>query len=106
MPSSKMKEAIAKVLVAEGYADSYRVEDASVGKTLTVRLRYNDDRSRVLSAIKRVSKPGLRVYKASNDIRRIRGGLGISIVSTSEGLLTDRDARKRSIGGEVLCEVW
>ncbi len=106
MPSSKMKEAIAKVLVTEGYADSYRVEDASVGKTLTVRLRYNDDRSRVLSAIKRVSKPGLRVYKASNDIRRIRGGLGISIVSTSEGLLTDRDARKRSIGGEVLCEVW
>ncbi len=106
MPSSKMKEAIAKVLVAEGYADSYRVEDASVGKTLTVRLRYNDDRSRVLSAIKRVSKPGLRVYKASSDIRRIRGGLGISIVSTSEGLLTDRDARKRSIGGEVLCEVW
>jgi len=106
MPSSKMKEAIAKVLVAEGYADSYRVEDASVGKTLTVRLRYNDDRSRVLSAIKRVSKPGLRVYKASNEIRRIRGGLGISIVSTSEGLLTDRDARKRSIGGEVLCEVW
>jgi small subunit ribosomal protein S8 len=106
MPSSKMKEAIAKVLVAEGYADSYRVEDASVGKTLTVRLRYNEDRSRVLSSINRVSKPGLRVYKASNEIRRIRGGLGISIVSTSEGLLTDRDARKRSIGGEVLCEVW
>jgi small subunit ribosomal protein S8 len=106
MPSSKMKEAIAKVLVAEGYADSYRVEDASVGKTLTVRLRYNEDRSRVLSSINRVSKPGLRVYKGSNEIRRIRGGLGISIVSTSEGLLTDRDARKRSIGGEVLCEVW
>jgi small subunit ribosomal protein S8 len=106
MPSSKMKEKIAKVLVAEGYADSYRVEDAPVGKTLTVRLRYNEDRSRVLSAINRVSKPGLRVYKASNEIRRIRGGLGISIVSTSVGLLTDRDARKRSIGGEVLCEVW
>ncbi len=106
MPSSKMKEEIAKVLVAEGYADSYRVEDAPVGKTLTVRLRYNEDRSRVLSAINRVSKPGLRVYKASNEIRRIRGGLGISIVSTSVGLLTDRDARKRSIGGEVLCEVW
>ncbi|GBE24248.1 30S ribosomal protein S8 [bacterium BMS3Bbin02] len=106
MPSSKMKEEIAKVLVSEGYADSYRVEDASVGKTLTVRLRYNEDRSRVLSAINRVSKPGLRVYKSSNEIRRIRGGLGISIVSTSEGLITDRDARKRSIGGEVLCEVW
>lgn len=106
MPSSKMKEAIAKVLVAEGYADSYRIEDAIAGKTLTIRLRYNEDRSRVLSAINRISKPGLRVYKSSADIRRVRGGLGIAIVSTSEGLLTDRAARKRSIGGEVLCEVW
>lgn len=106
MPSSKMKEAIAKVLVAEGYADSYRIEDADPGKTLTIRLRYNEDRSRVLSAINRISKPGLRVYKSSGDIRRVRGGLGIAIVSTSEGLLTDRAARKRSIGGEVLCEVW
>ena len=106
MPSSKLKEEIAKILVTEGYADAYKVEDARVGKTMTVTLRYGDDRNRVLQGIRRVSKPGSRVYRSATDINRVQGGLGVSIVSTSEGLLTDREARRRNLGGEVLCEVW
>lgn len=106
MPASSLKEEIAKILSVEGYLDSYKVEDAPVGKQLTVRLRYGSDRSRVLRGIQRVSTPGRRVYKGAPDIARVRGGLGIAIVSTSEGLLTDREARRRKVGGEVLCEVW
>ena len=106
MPSSKLKEEIAKILAAEGFVDSYKVEDAQVGKALTVRLRYNNDRERVIQGLRRVSTPGKRVYKGAADINRVRGGIGVSIVSTSQGLLTDREARKRNVGGEVLCEVW
>ena len=106
MPSSKLKEQIAKILSEEGYVDSYKVEDARVGKALTVRLRYQNGRVRVLKGIRRVSKPGHRVYKGASDISRVAGGIGVSIVSTSEGLLTDREARRRNVGGEVLCEVW
>ncbi len=106
MPSSKLKVEVAKILASEGFVDSYKDEDAPVGRTLTVRLKYNEDRSRVLSGIKRVSKPGRRVYRGATNIDRVRGGLGVSIVSTSEGLLTDREARRRKLGGEVLCEVW
>ncbi|MCP4305090.1 MAG: 30S ribosomal protein S8 [bacterium] len=106
MPSSKLKEEIAKLLSSEGYLDGYKVEEAPVGKKLTVTLRYSNDRERVLHGIRRISTPGRRVYKGTGDLDRVQGGLGVSIVSTSEGLLTDREARRRKVGGEVLCEVW
>ena len=106
MPSSKAKEEIAKILSSEGYLDGYKVEDAKVGKKLTVTLRYSNDRERVVHGIRRISSTGRRVYKATTELNRVRGGLGVSIVSTSEGLLTDREARRRKVGGEVLCEVW
>ena len=106
MPSSKIKEGIAEILAAEGYVDSFKVEDANVGRALTIRLRYGNDRSRVLKGVRRVSKPGHRVYKRAVGIDRVQGGLGVAILSTSQGLLTDREARRRNVGGEVLCEVW
>jgi small subunit ribosomal protein S8 len=106
MPSSKIKEQLARILREEGFIDAYKVEDAPVGKTLTVRLRYGKDRSRVLKGIRRVSKPGRRVYSGSTRIARVRGGIGVAIVSTSDGVMTDREARRRKVGGEILCEVW
>ena len=106
MPSSKLKVEVAKILAAEGFIDSYRESEAPVGKELTVRLRYGDDRVPVLNGLRRVSKPGNRVYRGSSDLPRVHGGIGVAIVSTSEGLLTDREARSRKIGGEVLCEAW
>ncbi len=106
MPASKLKEEIAKILSTEGFVDSYQVEAARVGRQLTLRLRYGNDRQRVLQGLKRISKPGNRVYKGAADMPRVRGGIGVAIVSTSEGLLTDREARRRNVGGEVLCEVW
>ncbi len=106
MPSSKLKEQIARILSEEGYVDGYQVADARVGKALTVRLRYQNGRVRVLKGIRRISKPGNRVYRGAAEIPRVAGGIGVSIVSTSEGLLTDREARRRNVGGEVLCEVW
>ena len=106
MPSSRIKEDIARILSEEGFIDGWKTEDASVGSELTVRLRYDSDRKSVLQGIRRVSKPGNRVYKGAQNINRIRGGIGVSIVSTSSGLMTDREARRRNVGGEVLCEVW
>jgi small subunit ribosomal protein S8 len=106
MPSSKLKEEIAKILASEGYVDGYKVNEAKVGKELTITLRYQNNRDRVLSGLERVSSPGRRVYKGATDLERVRGGIGVSIVSTSDGLLTDREARRRNVGGEVLCEVW
>ena len=106
MPSSQLKEEIARILSEEGYIDGYKVEDAPVGKALTVRLRYGAEREPVLKKIDRVSTPGRRVYAGGSDISRVLGGVGIAIVSTSEGVMTDREARRRNIGGEILCEVW
>jgi small subunit ribosomal protein S8 len=106
MPSSQLKEEVARILSEEGFIDSFAVVDARVGKELTVRLRYGDDRTRVLHSIDRVSKPGRRVYKGATDIARVRGGIGVAIVSTSDGVMTDREARRRKVGGEILCEVW
>lgn len=106
MPSSKLKVEVAKILASEGFVDGYKDEEAPVGRTLTVRLKYSEDRTRVLQGIKRISKPGRRVYRGAMKIDRVRGGLGVSILSTSEGLLTDREARRRKLGGEVICEVW
>ncbi len=106
MPSSKLKEEIARILSEEGYIDSWKTGTGDVGTELTVRLRYDGDRKRVLRGIQRVSKPGHRVYSGATDIDRVRGGIGVAIVSTSEGVMTDRDARRRNVGGEVLCKVW
>jgi small subunit ribosomal protein S8 len=109
MPYSKIKASIAEVLKAEGYVASWVVEDpaeGAVGKTLVVELKYGPHRERSLAGIRRVSKPGLRVYAKAQEMPRVLGGLGIAIISTSNGLLTDRQARKRNVGGEVLAWVW
>ena len=106
MPSSKTKEEIARILREEGYIDGYEVADAQVGRELVVRLRYQSDRKPVLQGLNRVSKPGRRVYAGAADVPRVRGGIGVAIVSTSSGVMTDREARRQHVGGEVLCEVW
>ncbi len=106
MPSSKLKEEVARILAEEGYIDGYTVVDARVGKELAIRLRYNEDHVSALTGLTRVSKPGRRVYKGAPDVPRVRGGIGVAIVSTSDGVMTDREARRRNVGGEILCEVW
>ncbi len=108
MPSSKLKEALAELLKSEGYIADYKTAERpdKPGKILSIDMKYSPDRERTISGIKRVSKPGLRVYKKSNEIPRVLGGLGVAVVSTSQGLMTDREARRRNIGGEVLCYVW
>lgn len=109
MPYSKIKANIAEVLKSEGYISGWSVQEPAegvVGKTLTVELKYGPNRERSLAGIRRVSKPGLRVYVKAPELPRVLGGLGVAIVSTSQGLLTDRQARKRNVGGEVLAWVW
>ena len=108
MPSSKLKEALAAILKREGSIEGFDVADATdrPGKTLTIRMKYAQDRTRTISGIKRVSKPGLRVYAKADSLPRVLGGLGVAVVSTSQGLMTDREARKSRMGGEVLCFVW
>jgi small subunit ribosomal protein S8 len=108
MPYSKIKANIAEVLKGEGYIAAWTVEDPEeiVGKRLVVELKYGQNRERSLAGIRRVSKPGLRVYAKSPELPRVLGGLGVAIISTSQGLLTDRQARKRGVGGEVLAYVW
>ena len=109
MPYSKIKANVAEVLKSEGYIAAWSVEEpeaGAVGKRLIVELKYGQNRERSLAGIKRVSKPGLRVYAKSDSLPRVLGGLGVAIISTSQGLLTDRQARKRSVGGEVLAFVW
>jgi small subunit ribosomal protein S8 len=106
LPYSKLKANIAEILKTEGYVASVKVEDATVGKTLTVELKFGPNRERSIAGIKRVSKPGLRVYAKSTELPRVLGGLGIAILSTSSGLLTDRQAAKKGVGGEVIAYVW
>ena len=106
MPHSKIKANIAEILKAEGYIAGYDVADADVGKTLTLQLKYGPSRERSIAGLRRVSKPGLRVYAKSTALPRVLGGLGVAILSTSGGLLTDRQAAKRGVGGEVLAYVW
>jgi small subunit ribosomal protein S8 len=108
MPSSKLKEALAKILQSEGFIERYEIADRAdkPGKMLTIHLKYTTDRKRSISGLKRVSKPGLRVYSKADSVPRVLGGLGIAILSTNQGLLTDREARARKVGGEVLCHVW
>ena len=106
LPYSKLKANIAEILKAEGYIAAIKVSDAEVGKNLNIELKYGPNRERSISGIKRVSKPGLRVYAKSTEIPRVLGGLGIAILSTSSGLLTDRQATKKGVGGEVIAYVW
>jgi small subunit ribosomal protein S8 len=108
MPSSKVKEALANILVREGYVDSYSVEQQPdrPSPRLRIVLKYTPDRQRTISGLRRVSKPGLRVYSKASDVPRVLGGMGIAILSTNHGLMTDREARQRHVGGEILCHVW
>ena len=106
MPSSKLKVNIATILKQEGYIADFAVEDARVGKTLTIELKYGPSRERSISGIRRVSKPGLRIYAKSTNLPRVLGGLGVAIISTSQGLLTDRQATEKGVGGEALAYVW
>ena len=106
MPSSKLKSNIADILKVQGYIKSWSVEDAVVGKTLVLELKFGPNRERSLMGLTRVSKPGLRVYAKSTNLPKVRGGLGVAILSTSSGLLTDRQAEKKGVGGEVLAYVW
>jgi small subunit ribosomal protein S8 len=108
MPGSKVKESLAKILEREGFIDGYDIRnvDGKPGTTLEIKLKYSVDRKRTIVGIKRVSKPGLRIYKKSDQMPKVLGGVGVAVVSTSQGLMTDREARKQKLGGEVLCYVW
>lgn len=106
MPSSKLKVELAKLLKDEGYITNYAVKEVGKFKVLNVELKYDEKSKPVISNLKRVSRPGLRSYCKSKNLPQVLGGLGIAIVSTSKGLLTDRKARKENIGGEILCYVW
>ena len=106
MPSSTIKVRIAEILKQEGYIASWKVEDAQVGKNLVITLKFGPTRERSIAGLKRVSKPGLRVYARKDNLPRVLGGLGVAIISTSGGLLTDKQAKKQGVGGEVLAYVW
>jgi len=106
MPHSRLKEHVAGVLKSEGYVDDVRVSEGEEPKTLTVLLRYGRDRESAIDGLRRVSTPGRRVYVRHDRIERVCSGMGISILSTSRGVMTDREARKQRVGGELLCEVW
>jgi len=108
MPSSKQKVALAEVLQKEGYIGSFETSPSprGVGEVLTIQLKYSPARDRTISGLRRISTPGLRVYRNANTVPRVLGGLGVAVLSTSHGLMTDREARKRNVGGEILCYVW
>ncbi len=107
VPSSKMKEAIAKILTDEGYIAGYEIIEDGVKKTMKITLKYGVDKNeKVISGIKRISKPGLRVYANTDELPRVLGGIGTAIVSTNKGIITDKEARKLGVGGEVIAYVW
>ncbi len=106
MPHSKLKSHIAEILQREGYIAGHRTEPAAVGQSLVLDLKYGPNRERSIAGLRRVSKPGLRVYAKSTNLPKVLGGLGVAIISTSTGLLTDRQAAKQGVGGEVLAYVW
>ena len=108
MPSSKQKVALAAILEKEGYIQGFTVapSTAGPGEVLTISMKYSADRARTIAGLRRISTPGLRVYRKSDAVPRVLGGLGVAVLSTSHGLMTDREARKRKVGGEVLCYVW
>jgi small subunit ribosomal protein S8 len=106
IPASRLKEQVARLLAREGYVSGYRMEGEAPKRHLVVEMKYGPDRERTISGLKRVSRPGRRVYADRDHLPRVLGGLGVSILSTSLGLMTDRQAAQRGIGGEVLCQVW
>jgi len=106
MPHSKIKEHIAEILKREGYIGGFSVADETVGKSLNIDLKYGPNREKSIAGVRRVSKPGLRVYAKSTALPRVLGGLGVAIISTSNGLLTDRQCESKGVGGEVLAYVW
>ena len=107
VPSSKMKLAIAQILLDEGYIKSFDVVDDGAFKTIHITLKYGADKNeRIITGLKRISKPGLRIYAGKDELPRVLGGLGIAIISTNQGVITDKEARKRQVGGEVLAFVW
>lgn len=106
VPASNMKKQIAQILVDEGYIKSFRVIDDDKQGVIRITLKYTENKSQVITGLRRVSKPGLRIYSNSKDMRKVMKGLGIEIVSTSKGIMTDREARKNNVGGEVLAFVW
>ncbi len=108
MPSSKLKESLASILEREGYIAGFETTDdpRRPGRVLEIQLKYTNERDRVIGGLKRVSKPGLRIYARADKLPRVYGGLGVAVLSTSQGLMTDREARQRKVGGEVLCYVW
>ncbi len=108
MPASKQKVALATILEKEGYITGFAVAPSTKGpgEVLTISMKYSHDRRRTISGLRRISTPGLRIYRKSDAVPRVLGGLGVAVLSTSQGLLTDREARRRKVGGEVLCYVW
>ena len=106
IPSSKVLVEIARVITEEGYVEGYTVEDTKPQKTLHITLKYGKKRAKVIRGIRRISKPGLRIYSTAEKLPRVLGGLGTAVVSTSKGMMCDRDARKAGVGGEVIAYVW
>lgn len=106
VPASNMKKAIAQILLDEGYIKDYKVTEDGKQGIMTITLKYGEGKQKIIQGLKRVSKPGLRIYAASQDIPKVRNGLGIAIVSTSRGIMTDKTARKENVGGEILAFVW
>ncbi|BAG07587.1 30S ribosomal protein S8 [Finegoldia magna] len=106
VPASNIKKSIAQILLDEGFIDGFNVTEDGKQGIITIDLKYGPNEEKVISGIKRISKPGLRVYARANEVPKVLGGLGIAIVSTSKGLVTDKVARKEGIGGEVICYVW
>lgn len=106
MPTSKMKEEIARILKEEGYISDYKVESSEKSKKLILNLKYGAKKERVITGLKRISKPGLRVYAKADEVPSVLNGLGIAVVSTSQGVMTGRDAKSKNLGGEVLAYIW
>lgn len=106
IPASKIKESIARILAEEGYVDDYEVVENGSHPAIRVVLRYSEEREPAISGLRRISRPGRRVYKGASELPRVLGGLGVAIVSTSQGVMTDQQARRSNIGGEILAYVW
>ena len=106
MPSSKIKEEIARILKDEGFIEEFSIEENDVQNNLTLTLKYGQKKERVITGLKRVSKPGLRVYSKAEELPRVLNGLGIAIISTPQGVMTDKEARKANVGGEVIAYIW
>ncbi|ADQ06745.1 ribosomal protein S8 [Caldicellulosiruptor hydrothermalis 108] len=106
IPASKMKKAIAQILLEEGFIKDYEIIDDGKNGIIRIRLKYGPNKERAITGLKRISKPGRRVYASKDELPRVLGGLGIAIISTSKGIMTDKKARKEGVGGEVLCYVW